>query len=85
VQVLYVFQSFLHPPTVHRHALRSGRSEVYRWMQIDFDPNPFVTEQRFFTSRDGTPVPMFVTHRRDLPREGRNPTFMVGYGGGGIP
>jgi prolyl oligopeptidase len=84
-EVFYVFQSFLHPPTVYRHDLRSGRSEAFRRPEIDFDPAPFVTEQRFFTSRDGTRVPMFLTHRRDLPHDGRNATYMIGYGGGGIP
>jgi prolyl oligopeptidase len=84
-ELFYRWQSFLTPVTISRYDLRSGRSSVFLSTEVDFDASPYVTTRRFFTSRDGTRVPMFVTHRRELVRDGRNPTYMIGYGGGGLP
>ncbi len=79
--VFYSFTSFLHPSTIYRHELRTGRTETVHAPAAGFDPSRFTTEQVFYSSRDGTRVPMFLVHRRDLPRDGNNPALLYGYGG----
>ncbi len=80
----FSFEGFTRPPTIYRFELSSGRSEVFRESALRFDPGRYETEQVFYTSRDGTRVPMFLTHRKGLARDGSNPTFLFGYGGFGI-
>ena len=79
--VFYGFTSFLYPPTSYRYDLASQQSlEVFR-PAITFDSTPFITKQIFATSPDGTKVPIFVTHKRDIQENGTNPTLLYGYGG----
>jgi prolyl oligopeptidase len=70
----YRYQSFIDPPTTFRYDLRTGASTVAARRSTRFDPAPFVTEQLFATSKDGTRVPVFVTHRRDMRYDGSTPT-----------
>jgi prolyl oligopeptidase len=79
--VYYGFTSYLYPPTSYRYNLQTGESiEVFR-PEVKFDTSSYVTRQLFATSKDGTRVPMFVTHKRDLELDGSNPTLLYGYGG----
>jgi prolyl oligopeptidase len=80
-EMFYTFTSFLYPTTVFRHDLDSGKSEVFRAPKLGFDPARYETKQVFYTSKDGTRVPMFITHRRDIALDGSNPTYLYGYGG----
>jgi prolyl oligopeptidase len=80
-ELFYGFWSFLHPVTIFRFDLEREVSEKLFAPQIDFDAGAYLTRQVFVTSRDGTRVPMFLTHRRDLPLDGDNPTLLYGYGG----
>jgi prolyl oligopeptidase len=80
-EAFYSFSSFLYPSTVFRYDVARGESSVFRAPEVDFDPERFVTRQVFYTSRDGTRVPMFITHRSDLELDGKNPTLLYGYGG----
>ena len=80
-EVFYVFHSFVYPFTVFRYDFTLGRSEVVYQPPFDFDFSPYVTRQVFALSRDGTRVPMFLVHRRDLQPDGQNPTWLYGYGG----
>jgi prolyl oligopeptidase len=80
-EMFYTFTSQLYPATVFRYDFDSGASSVFKAPRVDFDPGQYVTEQVFYSSRDGTRVPMFLTHRRDLQRNSANPTFLTGYGG----
>jgi prolyl oligopeptidase len=81
-EAFYSFTSFLYPTTVYRYDFRTGESTVFRQPEIPgFDASRYVTEQVFYASKDGTRVPMFVTRRRDLARDGDNPTLLYGYGG----
>ncbi|MEO0409756.1 MAG: prolyl oligopeptidase family serine peptidase, partial [Cyanobacteria bacterium P01_A01_bin.135] len=57
------------------------KSTLFRQPQVDFDPESFVTTQVFYPSRDGTQVPMFITHKKGLVLDGNNPTLLYGYGG----
>jgi len=77
----YSFQSFTSPATIHRYDIGSGQSEVWNRDSVPFDSAGITTEQVWFQSKDGTRVPMFVVHREDLPRDGKRPTLLYGYGG----
>ena len=80
-ETFYSFQSYTVPPTLYRYDVATGGSEVYRETQVDVDPSAYETEQVFFTSRDGTRVPMFLTYKAGLEKNGQNPTLLYGYGG----
>ena len=80
-EMFYAFTSFLAPVTIYRYDVGSGRSEVFRSPKLKFDPARYTTEQVFYRSKDGTRVPMFITHRRDLAKNGANPTILYAYGG----
>ncbi len=80
-ETFYSYSSFTTPPSIYRYDVRTGKSELFFRPDVDFDPNAFVTEQVFYESADGTRVPMFITHKRGLKRDGSNPTVLYGYGG----
>lgn len=80
-QLFYSLDNFTAPRSIYRYDIASGRSEPYMAPDLSFDPSLFVTEQIFFTSKDGTRVPMFVTHRKDMKLDGKNPCYLYGYGG----
>ena len=84
-ETFYSFTSYTVPGVIYRYDAPTGASTVFRQPQVDFDPAAFETRQIFYTSRDGTRVPMFITHRKGLPLDGRNPTLLYGYGGFNIP
>jgi prolyl oligopeptidase len=75
------FQSFVYPTTIYRYDFKKGEFSVFRSPEIQFDGGEFVTEQVFYRSKDGTQVPMFVTHKRGLKLDGTNPTYLYAYGG----
>ena len=76
-----LFTSFLRPPTVIRHDGRDTSTRIVWEPALPFDPAAYETRQEFAISKDGTRVPVFLTHRRDLPRTGDRPTLLYGYGG----
>jgi len=80
-EMFYSFTSYLFPTTIYRYDFASAAATVFRAPKIDFDTGPYLTEQVFFQSRDGTRVPMFITRRRDLERDGSAPTYLTAYGG----
>jgi prolyl oligopeptidase len=80
-EMFYSFTSFLYPTTVYRYDLKTRRNEVYRAPKVAFDPSKYETRQVFFTSKDGTRVPMFITGKKGLQLDGNNPTLLYAYGG----
>ena len=80
-ELFYTFTSFLYPTTVFRYDFATGRNEVFRAPEINFDPSGYETKQVFYTSKDGTRVPMFITHKKGIALNGSNPTYLYGYGG----
>ena len=80
-EVYYGFTSFVYPTTIFKYDIDSNESTVFRAPKVDFNPEDFTTEQVFVISKDGTKVPMFLTYRKDLQMDGKNPTLLYGYGG----
>jgi prolyl oligopeptidase len=84
-ETFYSFGGFTTPTTVYRHDMVTGKSTVFRQPKVDFKPDDYETRQVFYTSKDGTSVPMFLTYRKGLKQDGSNPTYLYGYGGFAIP
>ncbi len=79
--VFYTFTSYTHPPTIFKYDVASGTSEVFRKAEVKFDPADYETKEVFYASADGTKVPMFIVHKKELELDGKNPTFLTAYGG----
>jgi prolyl oligopeptidase len=80
-ETFYSFSSFATPPTIFRYDLLTGRSTKLRQAQVKFNPEDYTVEQVFYPSKDGTKVPMFITHKKGIKLDGTNPTLLYGYGG----
>lgn len=80
-ETFYTFTSFNRPATVLRYDIASGKSEVFRKIPLEFNPDDYETTQVFYTSKDGTKVPMFITAKKGLEKNGQNPTLLYAYGG----
>src|SRR5204863_5398245 len=80
-EMFYAFTSFLYPTTIFRYDFKTGGTSVFKAPTIDFDPSGYETQQVFYASKDGTRVPMFITHKKGLRLDGSNPTYLYGYGG----
>jgi prolyl oligopeptidase len=80
-ELFYGFSSYTVPPSVYRIDLATGSSSLWRRVEADIDPNRFEVRQVSYTSKDGTPISMFLVHRVGLERAGKNPTYLTGYGG----
>jgi prolyl oligopeptidase len=80
-ELFFAFTSFLYPTTIFRHDLDGRRTTVLREPEVRFDPSGYETRQVFYRSSDGTRIPMFLTARKGLPRDGSNPAYLYAYGG----
>lgn len=83
-EMFITFQSFLYPPIILKYDFDSGETSVFAKSEIDFDPEAYETRQVFYTSKDGTKAPLFITHKKGLELDGNNPVLLYGYGGFGI-
>lgn len=77
----YSFTSFTDPGSSFKYDYATGESELYYRPELKFDPDLYTTVQVFYPSKDGTEVPLFIVHRKDLVKNGKNPTLLYGYGG----
>ncbi|HUG20116.1 MAG TPA: prolyl oligopeptidase family serine peptidase [Planctomycetaceae bacterium] len=84
-ETFYSFSSYNTPPSNYRYDVLTGESRLLRRAGVKFDGSRYVVEQVFYNSKDGTRIPMFVTHRKGLKLDGNNPTLLYGYGGFNIP
>jgi len=84
-EVFYSFTSPLYATTVFNYDVAAGTSTAFEPPRLTFDPGPYDTERVFATSKDGTKVPLFITHRKGMKKDGTNPTMLYGYGGFDIP
>jgi prolyl oligopeptidase len=80
-EVFYLFTSFTFPSTIYKYDMEKNESEKYLAPDVKFNADDFVTEQVFYPSKDGTRIPMFITYRKGLQRDGRNPVYLYAYGG----
>jgi prolyl oligopeptidase len=77
----YTFTSFTYPSTIYRYDIKTGESTLHEMSKVDFNPEGYVTKQVFYTSKDGTRVPMFIVHKKGIELNGKNPTYLYAYGG----
>ncbi|MEH2043301.1 prolyl oligopeptidase family serine peptidase [Nostoc sp.] len=80
-ETFYSFTSFTIPGTIYRYDMVTGKSELFRQPQVDFNPDDYEIKQVFYHSKDGTKVPMFITHKKGIKLDGNNPTYLYAYGG----
>ena len=80
-ETFYTVTSYTTPATIYRYDVASNKSVLYKTSEIKFNSGDYVTEQKFFTSKDGTRVPMFITHKKGIKMDGKNPALLYGYGG----
>jgi prolyl oligopeptidase len=80
-ELFYSFTSFLQPSTIYRYDLKSRRNAIFRAPKVSFDNSKYETRQVFYTSKDGTRVPMFITAKKGVQLDGNNPTLLYAYGG----
>jgi prolyl oligopeptidase len=80
-ETFFTFTNFTTPGTIYRVDLDKPQTTLYRQPKLEFDPARFETKQVFFTSKDGTRVPIFLTYKKGLKLDGQNPTLLYGYGG----
>ncbi len=83
-ETFYSYTSFTTPRTIYHYNMVTGESSLYRQPEVDFNPDDYETQQVFYQSKDGTRVPMFITHKKGLKLDGNNPTILYGYGGFGV-
>jgi prolyl oligopeptidase len=81
IDLFYVFTSFTFPPTIYKYNVATGVSSVFRNPEVNFVPNNYETKQVFYTSKDGTKIPMFIVYKKGLQLNSNNVTLLYGYGG----
>ncbi len=77
----YSFTNYITPGSIYKYEIKEGNSELFIKPEIDFNPELYESKQVFFTSKDGTKVPMIITHKKGLELNGNNPTILYAYGG----
>ena len=80
-EAFYMFTSYTFPPTIYRFDVTKNTTEVLKKIELPFNANDFVTEQIFYTSKDGTKVPMSITYKKGMKKNAKNPLMLYGYGG----
>ncbi len=80
-EMFYNFVSFAYPHTIYRYDFKTGKTSVFKVPKVKFKPEDYVTKQVFYTSKEGTRVPMFISYKKGIKLNGKNPTYLYGYGG----
>ena len=80
-EMYYSFTNYTTPGSIYKYDFENGKSELFRKPEIDFNPENFESKQVFYSSKDGTKVPMIITHKKGVELNGQNPTILYGYGG----
>ncbi len=80
-ELYYSFTNYVTPGSIYTYDVAKGSSKIFRKSKIDFNSDDFESKQVFYTSKDGTKVPMIITHKKGLKLNGKNPTILYGYGG----
>ena len=79
----YVFTSFTYPSTIYHYDMKDGSSSLFWKPALNFNPDDYVTQQVFYASKDGTKIPMYIVYKKRTELNGKNPTWLTGYGGFG--
>ncbi|NNL82588.1 MAG: S9 family peptidase [Winogradskyella sp.] len=80
-ELYYSFTNYVTPGTIYKFNVKERTSQLYKKPEIDFNPEDYISKQVFYTSKDGTKIPMIITHKKDVELNGENPTILYGYGG----
>jgi prolyl oligopeptidase len=80
-EVYYSYTNYITPGTIYKYNVETGKSEVYQKPNVKFNPEDYVSEQVFYTSKDGTKVPMMINYKKGTKLDGKNPTILYSYGG----
>jgi prolyl oligopeptidase len=80
-ELYYSFTNYTTPGSIYKYNIAEGTSELFRKPDINFNPENYESKQVFYTSKDGTKIPMIITHKKGLKLDGKNPTILYGYGG----
>lgn len=80
-ELYFSFTNYKTPSSIYKYNIAEGTSELYRKPKIDFNPENYESKQVFYTSKDGTKVPMIITYKKGIELNGKNPTILYGYGG----
>jgi prolyl oligopeptidase len=80
-ELYYSFTNYVTPGSIYKYEIASGNSELFIKPEIDFNPENYESHQVFYPSKDGTKIPMIITHKKGLKMDGKNPTILYGYGG----
>ena len=80
-ECFYGFGSYTMPTTIYRYDIKTDKSTLFAAPKVSFRLSDYVSEQVFYTSKDGTRVPMSITYKKGMKRNGRNPVYLYGYGG----
>src|SRR5207342_80081 len=78
-ETFFAFTSYNRPTTIYRYDVKGGEATVWAAPKLAFNPDDYVVEQRFYASKDGTRIPLFIIHRKNLAKPA--PTLLYGYGG----
>ena len=84
-ELFYTYSSFDYPPAIFRYSIATGQTDLFRKSEVKINADNYQTVQSFFTSKDGTKVPLFITYKKGLQLNGNNPVLLYGYGGFNIP
>ncbi len=80
-EIFFNFSSYVHPTTIYSYQTKTGKLEIFKSIKTTFDPQKYEVKQIFVASKDGTKVPAFMIHKKDLKYDGKRPTLVYGYGG----
>lgn len=83
-ETYFTFTSYVNPATIYKLDIASGKTEVYKESKLQFDPKNLESKQIFYTSKDGTKIPMIITYKKGIELNGKNPCLLYGYGGFGV-
>lgn len=80
-ELYYTFTNYVTPGSIYKYNIEEGTSELFRKPEVDFNPDDYESKHIFYASKDGTKIPMIITHKKGLELNGENPTILYGYGG----
>ncbi len=80
-ETYFIFTSYVNPATIYKMDIASGKTDVYKESKVQFKPSDFESKQVFYTSKDGTKIPMLITYKKGMELNGKNPCLLYGYGG----